>query len=422
MERRDFLKNSLLGAGGIALASSGIISCNGKPSEAPLSWNFDDLLDRSDTWSIKHSRAKDGQLAMWIADMDFRTDPRVSAAMRERLDRDGLGYTFIPAEFGEAVSAWTKLQYGYEAPKEWIGYAPGVITALNQAYEAFTESGDGIIIQPPVYDHFKLYIERLGRKAIDNPLIFEDGKYRMDLEGLEKLIDSKTKALVLCNPQNPSGQMWDKETLTELASICRRHGILVFSDEIHADLCLGGRSHVPFYSVSDDAREIGVTFGSPSKSFNLAGIGGTAYSIIANDGLRESYSRQLKDRKLDEAPLLSTVATIAAYTNSTEWLDDLRKYLQGNVDSLIDYFKENITGIVPLMPEASFLVWLDCRGLGLSQKELISLFSDKAGVIVNNGESYGTGGSGFVRINVGCPRSVLKDALERIRKAVSGLV
>lgn len=405
--------STLVPAGAASLALS---SCE-RSKPFPIG-DFNEVIDRGGTWSIKYGRAKNGEIPMWIADMDFRTDPYVSEALRRRLDRDVLGYTTTPPEFIDAVAGWVKTRHGYEVQKEWIGYAPGVITSLNQAYLTFTEPGDKIIIQPPVYDHFKLYIERLGRVAVDNPLIYDEhGKYRMDFEGLEKLFDEKTKVLLLCNPQNPVGILWDKETLTTLAEICERHGVIVLSDEIHGDLALYHKTHTPFCSVSDAAARIGMIFAGPTKAFNLAGLTGTAYCIIPDKEKREKYLGGLRNAKLDEASVMTIEAVIAAYREDTSWLESLIRYIEGNIFQVEKFVATHDLGIKSIRPQASFLIWLDFRELGLSQEELMDRFIKKAKVIPSNGLSYGPGGEGFVRLNLGCPISVLNDALDRIAKA-----
>jgi Bifunctional PLP-dependent enzyme with beta-cystathionase and maltose regulon repressor activities len=423
MKRRAFLKGAAA-AGAAALVPAGVAgtaltACRPREAagDAAEGWDFDEVIDRSGTWSIKYGRATNGETPMWIADMDFRTDPYVRAALRTRLDRDVLGYTSTPQAFIDAVAAWERQAHGYAPEKEWIGYAPGVITSINQAYLTFTEPGDRIIIQPPVYDHFRLYIERLGRVAVDNPLILENGRYRMDLEGLERLIDSRTKALVLCNPHNPIGLLWDRESLARLAEICDRHGVIVISDEIHGDLALYGRRHTPFCSISETAARVGLIFAGPTKAFNLAGLSGTAFCIIPDKEKREKYLGALRNAKLDEAPIPTIEATIAAYRKDTAWLESLKRYIEGNIALVEQFFAENDLGIKPLRPEASFLVWLDCRALGLPQDELMDTFRNQAKIIPSNGASYGAGGEGFVRLNIGCPASVLTDALSRIRKA-----
>ena len=396
-------------------ASALLQSCKGP--EVAGGWNFNEVIDRSGTWSIKYGRAGESRFAMWIADMDFRTDPAVRKALQERLDRDVMGYTSTPEEFYEAVRGWKSKQHRWDIPREWIGYAPGVITAINQAYLTFSQPGDKIIVQPPVYDHFRLYAERLGREVVDNPMIFQDGRYRMDFEGLERLMDDKVKVLVLCNPHNPCGILWDRDTLARLADICYRHGVTVISDEIHADLALYGKTHIPFCSVSDTAAKVGLIFSGPTKSFNLAGLAGTAFCVIPDKDKREKYLGTLSAAKLNEPSIPTIVATIAAYTSETGWLPSLKKYLEGNIDRVMDFFSDNDLGITPIRPEASFLVWLDCRALGLPQDSLMDFFREKAGVYLSNGASYGVGGEGFIRLNIGCPRSVLDAALQSIKNA-----
>lgn len=416
MKRRTFLKSAAAGATVSLLPSGALSLASGCTSGADsgASWNFDEIIDRSGTWSIKNRRAEGGKLAMWIADMDFRTDPYVSQALRERLDRDVFGYTYGSDEFFDAIVGWEKRQHGFDVPREWVEYAPGVIASICQAYLTFTEPGDKIIVQPPVYDPFKNYAQRLGRRVVENPLLRREGRYEMDLEGFERLLDDRTKLLVLCNPHNPIGIIWDRETLARLAEICERHEIIVVSDEIHADLALYGKRHAPFCSVSEAAARIGIDFCSPTKSFNIAGLTGTAYAIIPDPVKRQRFHDTLENAKLREASIPTLVATIAAYSHETAWLEALKRYLEGNIDCTMQVLNGS-QGIRAIRPQASFLVWLDCQELGLPQEELVSLFNDKAGVVVNNGATYGPGGEGFIRLNIGCPRSVVLEALERIR-------
>ena len=421
MERRAFIKVTSLAACAAALMPSiGSLMTGCAPHAANAmegdngSWDFDEVIDRSGTWSIKYGRAAEGQIPMWIADMDFRTAPAVSSALKERLNRDVMGYTFTPEEYYQSLIRWEQEMHDWQVEKEWVAYCPGVITSINQAYLTFTEPGDSIVVMPPVYNLFKMYAERLGRKVIDNPPRFDGERYRMDLDGLESLLSTAhPKILVLCNPHNPAGIVWDRDDLRRIASICRRKGVLVISDEIHADLTLPGYRHTPFCSVSDDAAAVGLVFAGPTKSFNLAGVSMTAYCVIPNKELREPYLNRLRNLKLDEAPIASLVATIAAYTEGASWLRSLREYLQGNIQTVIDFFSSHDLGIKAIPPQASFLVWLDCRKRGLTQDELMKFFSDK-GLLLSNGAMYGDGGEGFVRMNIGCPRKMVKEALERL--------
>ncbi|MBO7419478.1 MAG: pyridoxal phosphate-dependent aminotransferase [Bacteroidaceae bacterium] len=422
MERRGFIKTltsagltTLLPAGSLSMAIS---ACASKNQTAEF--DFDTVFDRSGTWSIKYGRATNGEIPMWIADMDFATDPYVKAALSARIDKDVLGYTTTPPEFIDAIAHWMEHYHSYQVDREWISYAPGVITAMNQAYLAFTNPGDKIIVQPPVYDHFKLYIERLGRIAVDNSMILENGQYRMDFEGLERLIDHKTKMLVLCNPNNPCGIHWDRETLAQLADICERHGIIVISDEIHSDLTLYGVRHLPFCSVSESAAKVGMIFSGPTKSFNLAGLTGTAFCIIPDQAKRNQYVSWLKNCKLEEPSIPTLLAVIASYRDDTRWLEALKRYIEDNVERVVDFFSTNKLGMTAHRPSTSFLVWIDCRSLGMPQDQLMARFKDGAKIILSNGASYGPGGEGFVRMNVGCPRSTLNQALERIAREFGG--
>jgi len=428
MKRRSFLKTAAA-AGAATILSPGLVgltasSCAKNPAapSATPGWNFDEIIDRSGTWSIKYRRAEGDKLAMWIADMDFRTDPIVREALRQRLDTV-MGYTFTPDEYYEAVAGWLRTQHGFAVERAWLSTCPGVITSINQTYLTFTKPGDKIIIQPPVYDHFRMYIERLGRVPVENPLLWKEDHYEMDFEGLERLYDSNVKALVLCNPHNPVGITWPRETLASLADWCAQHDVLVISDEIHADLALFGHEYTPFCHASETAARVGMIFSGPTKSFNLAGLSGTAWCVIPDPVKRAQYQATLQAAKLNEAAVPSLVATIAAYTHEPLWLTDLKKYLEGNITCLEERLKASpeTRGIRAVRPQASFLLWLDCRALGLPQEALMALFNEKAGVVVNNGASYGTGGAGFVRLNIGCPRSVVEEALDRIARAVAAL-
>lgn len=418
MKRRTFLK-SAAAAGAAAMLPSSVLSlASGCTSENTPGWNFDEVLDRTGTWSIKYRRAEGGKLAMWIADMDFKTDPVVSQALLERLEKDVFGYTYGPDAFFEAIAGWEKAQHGFDVPTEWVEYAPGVIASLCQIYLTFTEPGDKVVVQTPVYDPFFDYARRLGRIAVENPLLWKDGHYEMDFEGLDRIYDKRVKVLVLCNPHNPVGIIWPEETLSRLAQWCAEHDVLVVSDEIHADLSLYGRHHTPFCRVNETAAQIGIQLCSPTKAFNFPGITGSAYAIIPDPVKRQRFHETLENAKLREASIPTLVATIAAYTHEPVWLEAVKQYIEGNIACVEDFFAQHACGIRPVRPEASFLIWLDCRALGLPQAELMDLFNEKAGVVMNNGAGYGTGGEGFVRLNVGCPRSVVEEALRRIESAL----
>lgn len=297
---------------------------------------------------------------------------------------------------------------------------PGVIRGLGFALQVYTKPGDRIITQPPVYHMFKHVIEGNGRVVVDNPLIRrEDGRYDMDFEHLATVADD-AKMLVLCNPHNPSGRCWRKETLQRLADFCLEHNIMVVSDEIHADIALYSAKHVPFASVSEAARENSITFGAPTKTFNCAGVV-SSWAVVPNDKLREPFTKWLFANEIDCPPMFSPTVAIAAYRQGGEWRKEMLRYIEGNIDFAVDYCREHIPGVVAARPEASFLIWLDCRALGLPHDELNHLFVNEAHLALNDGEMFGAGGEGFMRLNVGVPRCVLEKALHQLAEAVAKL-
>jgi len=284
--------------------------------------------------------------------------------------------------------------------------------------DCFTQPGNKVIIQPPVYHPFRMVPEMQHRQTVENPLRLADGVYRMDFEQLESVIDEQCKVLILCNPHNPGGVVWEKETLVRLADICARHHIIVVSDEIHAEMAYPPYTHYPFPTVSEAAASCSITFMAPTKTFNIAGIV-SSYAIVPEETLRRKFFAFLHARELDEGTLFAYEATKAAYTFGAEWLQQMRMYVVDNVQFVTDYLAKEIPSIQVYPPQASFLIWLDCRGLELSQKELMALFQDKAGLALNDGAMFGTGGEGYMRLNAGCPRSILKQALAALKEAIN---
>lgn len=301
---------------------------------------------------------------------------------------------------------------------EHINFVPGVVKGFAFAIDEFTNKGDKVIIQPPVYHPFRIVTSSLGREVVNNPLILENGQYKMDFEGLRKIAsDGDCKMLILCNPHNPGGRAWFPEELSELADICHENNILVVSDEIHADMALKGYRHTPFASVSPKAEEISLTLMAPSKTFNIAGIV-SSFAVIPNGEIRRRYLAYLEPRELQQGTIFAFTATRAAYDECEEWLDQMLAYVQANIDFVDEYLKENIPEIKAILPEASFLIWLDCRALNLTQRELVKLFIEKAHLALNDGTMFGPGGEGFMRLNVGCPRTLLEKGLNNLKKAV----
>jgi Bifunctional PLP-dependent enzyme with beta-cystathionase and maltose regulon repressor activities len=386
-------------------------------------YNFDQVIDRRGTDCVKvdlleeHFGRKD-LAPLWVADMDFRTPDFIVNAIRKRCEHEIFGYTYASPEYYNSIIEWVHYKHNWSVKKEWLSYIPGIVKGIGFVIQCFTSPGDKIIIQPPVYHPFRLVPQHMNREVVNNPLKIVDGRYRMDFDHLESIIDSKCKILILCSPHNPAGIVWDKETLIKLAEICKRNNILVISDEIHAEIVYPQFRHYPFPTVSPEAAACSITFMAPSKTFNIAGIV-TSYAIVPDEKLRSEFYHFLEARELSAGTVFAYTATTAAYTYGAEWLQQMRSYVIENIRTTTDFIKTHIPKIKVYQPQASFLIWLDCRELNLSQSELVYLFQDKAGLALNNGEMFGPGGEGFMRMNIGCSRLVIEQALEALRKAVA---
>lgn len=389
-------------------------------------YNFDEIIDRSGSGDLKHEAllprwGRNDLLPLWVADMDFATPDFVVDALKERLNHPIFGYTVDPSDYRPAIIDWIRSHHNWDVKSEWLSFIPGIVKGIGLVINVFTKPDEKVIIQPPVYHPFRLTPEGNRREVVFNPLRRrEDGYYDMDFANLEKVCDDKCRVLVLCNPHNPAGLCWSVDTLKRLADFCYEHHIIVISDEIHSDMALFGNRHVPFASVSEHAADISITFGAPTKTFNMAGIV-SSYSIVPNGDLRERFYGWLKANELDEPTLFAPIATIAAFRKGEEWRKQMLAYVEENVNFVENYCKDHIPGIRPLRPQASFLVWLDCNGLGLNHEQLLDLFIDKAHLALNDGEMFGPGGEGFMRLNIGTPRAVLRQALDQLAEAVKNL-
>ena len=389
-------------------------------------YNFDEIIDRSGSGDLKHEAllprwGRNDLLPLWVADMDFATPDFVVDALKARLSHPIFGYTIEPADYRPTIIDWNEAHHGWTIKPEWISFIPGIVKGIGFVVNVFTKPGEKVIIQPPVYHPFRMTPEDNGREVVFNPLrLREDGYYDMDFDNLSEVCDDKCRVLILSNPHNPAGVCWSKETLQCLADFCYEHNIIVISDEIHSDMALFGNRHVPFASVSERAADISITFAAPTKTFNMAGIV-SSYAVISNDDLRQRFYGWLKANELDEPTIFAPIATIAAYQKGERWRKQMLAYVEDNVRFVEDYCRERIPGVRPLRPQASFLVWLNCRGLELNHDKLLELFIDKAHLALNDGEMFGPGGEGFMRLNVGTPRSVLRQALEQLAKAVNEL-
>lgn len=385
-------------------------------------YNFDEVIERKGTGALKTDKLKErfgrgDLLAAWVADMDFATPDFIIEDIRKRLDHPIFGYGTEPEEYRPLIMAWEKELHDWDIEAEWLSYIPGIVKGLGMVITVFTKPGDDVFIMPPVYHPFRIVTELNGRKVVNIPLIEgEEGKYYIDFEKLENT-ETKGGVLILSNPHNPAGRIWTEEELKKLARICKEKNILVISDEIHADMALWGNRHVPFMTVSDDAKNNSITFCAPSKVFNIPGIV-TSFSVVPDKQLRDKFYGWLIANELNDAPEFSYIATCSAYKKGKEWREEMLRYIEKNVELTEEFFRKENPSIKVVRPEASFLVWLDCRGLGLNQEELVDLFVNYARVALNDGAMFGKEGEGFMRLNVAMPRKKLLEVLERITQGI----
>ena len=386
-------------------------------------YDFYTVIDRRGTSAIKYEGldtffGRHDVSPLWIADLDFAVCPDIVSALRRRLDHPILGYFACPDSYWDALGEWLFRRHGMKTSREEMTFIPGVVKGIAYCINFFTKPGDKILIQPPVYYPFRIVTEGNGREIVENPLRFDGNAYSMDLEHLEKTVKAeKPRMMILCNPHNPIGIQWDRDTLAEVARICRENDVKVISDEIHGDLMLHNRRHIPYIEASEDAMMTGIMLGAPSKTFNIPGLV-SSWMIIKNPELRRDFYQWLEVNEFSAPMMISTVGAEEAYRHGEKWLDEMLAYIEGNIDFVDDYVRRNIPGVRIIQPQTSFLVWVDFRGLKMCQKEIMNMLLDKAHIAVNDGTMFGRQGEGFARLNIGCPRSVLADALEHIRNAV----
>lgn len=386
-------------------------------------YNFDDVIDRHGTSAIKIDRldrvfGRHDLTPLWIADLDFAVCPEITDALRSRLNHPVLGYSEASDSYWQSIIDWNRKRHHFDISRDELCFIPGVVKGFAYAVNYFTKPGDKVLIQPPVYTPFRTVVEGNGRVVLENPLTFENGSYRMDLNHMRKVVESeKPKLMILCNPHNPIGIQWTREELAEVARICRENGVIVVSDEIHGDLMLNGREHIPFLAAGEDAEAVGIMLGAPSKTFNIPGLV-SSWMVIKNPDIRNPYYNWLEVNEFNSPVMISTIGAEAAYTAGEAWLNEMLAYVEKNIDFVDEYIRENIPGLKVVRPEASFLVWLDFRNYHLCHSALMELLLDKAHLALNDGEMFGTQGHGFARLNVGTPRSVLAKALESLKDAI----
>ena len=381
-------------------------------------YNFDEIIDRHGTSCNKWEyNIPDGVLPMWVADMDFAAAPEICEAMQKRLNHPIYGYTHHSQELKDAIVSWVSRRYHWEIESDWLAFSPGVVPALVMSLLSITQPGDRVMIMTPVYHPFYSSIEENGRIIINHQLKQDqNGRYFIDFDSLESQIDDRCKVIMICNPHNPAGRVWTKEELIKIAEIAERHELFIISDEIHADFIYSNHRHTPMASVSEYAMNHTISAFAPSKTFNIAGLC-QSYVVIPNKKLYNGYNAIYNAFDLGDN-IFGMTALTAAYTSGEEWLNELMHYLEGNRDFTVEYIREHIPEIHICSPEGTYLLWLDCTELHMENETLNQFFLEKAKVKMNPGYRFGAQCSTYMRLNIGCPRAQLQEALARIEKAI----
>ncbi|BBM37084.1 MalY/PatB family protein [Pseudoleptotrichia goodfellowii] len=390
-----------------------------------MKYNFDEIIDRKNNHSTKYNElmkkfGTEDVIPLWIADMDFRTAEPVVKALKEKAEHGLFGYVYRPDEYFEAFINWQKRHHNWNVDKELLSFSIGVVPALAALVKQFSEKGDKILIQTPVYSEFYDINHDNERVVIENKFIEKDGEYSLDLKDFENKLKEQPKLFICCNPQNPIGRVWSYDELKAMGDLCVKYNVPVISDEIHADLTLWDNKHIPFASVSREIAGNTITCTATGKAFNLAGLQ-CATVIFNNLQEKNKFDRFWKDLEVHRNNPFNLVATIAAYNEGEEYLEQLKKYLEDNIMFAHDYFEKNIPQIKPNIPQATYLIWLDCRNLGLKQEDLEEFMLKKAKLGLNSGRAFQKDLEGFMRLNAACPRSVLEKALDQLKKAIEEL-
>lgn len=386
-------------------------------------YNFDEIVERKDTCAEKYMDLEklygtSDVIPLWVADMDFKAAQPVIEAIKKRVENGIFGYTSRPDSYSAAVCKFQKRRKNWDIDKALMSFTLGVVPSICMIIRELTEPGDKIIIQPPVYRPFFNAVKDAARELLESPLKETEGKYFMDYGDIEEKAKQGAKYIILCSPHNPVGRVWSREELIKLGDICLKYGITVISDEIHSDLMLWGNKHVPFSAISEELRKITVTCFSGSKTFNLAGLQ-SAITVFPNPVLKNKFEKAWSGLHIEANNCISMVATQAAFEYGEEWLDQLTEYIEGNVNMVMDYFCRYIPLIKPIRPEGTYLIWLDCRKLGMNGKELVDFMVNEAGVAMSAGTYFGKNGEGYLRMNVASPRAIVEKALAQIREAVN---
>ncbi|MGN1015776.1 MAG: MalY/PatB family protein [Faecousia sp.] len=378
---------------------------------------FDCPVDRRNTGSLKWD-VQDGELPMWVADMDFQTAPAVREAIRARAEHGVFGYSIVPEAWYQAYISWWKDRHGFTMEHDWLIFCTGVVPAISSMVRKLTTPAEKVLLMTPVYNIFFNSILNNGRQALESRLVYDGTEYRIDFEDMErKLADPQTTMMLLCNPHNPIGKIWGRETLERIGTLCRKHHVVVVSDEIHCDLTAPGRDYVPFASVSEDCRDNSVTCIAPTKAFNIAGLQTAAVSI-PNPVLRHKVWRGLNTDEVAEPNAFAVDAAIAAFTKGGEWLDALRAYIEDNKTLVKEFVKRELPRLHVVPSEATYLLWVNLGSGETSAEDAAEFIRRKTGLYLSAGNPFGGDGGNFLRLNAACPRSVLEDGLSRLKDGI----
>ncbi|MBO7127946.1 pyridoxal phosphate-dependent aminotransferase [bacterium] len=385
-----------------------------------MKYDFDTVINRRGTDSVKWNVGKN-ELPMWVADMDFRLAPEIEKAIKKRMDHGVFGYSVIPDEWYEAYMNWWRERHNFKMKKEGLVFCTGVVPAISSIVRKLTTPNENVVIQTPVYNVFFNSVLNNGCRVFESPLIYKNGRYSMDFGDLEKkLSDPQTTLMILCNPQNPAGKIWDKKTLEKVGDLAKKHGVTVVSDEIHCDITEPGKNYVPFASVSEVCREISVSCIAPTKAFNMAGMKSAAV-YAENPLLRHKVWRALNTDEIAEPNSFACIAAIAAFSEGGEWLDALRGYISGNRKRVYEFVKNEIPEISVVKSDATYLLWLDISKTGMESTEAAAKIREKTGLFLTAGSIYGEAGRYFLRMNIACPKTLLEDGLNRLKKGIKNL-
>ena len=380
-------------------------------------YNFDKMTNRFNTLSIKWD-VKENELPMWVADMDFETAPEIVDALKQRVDHKIFGYTDVSNEWYSSISNWWKTYHNFQIEKNWLMFCTGVVPAISSIVRKITNVAENVVVQTPVYNIFFNSIINNGRNILESPLIYENGQYSIDFTDLEnKLANPQTTLMILCNPHNPIGKIWDRKTLAKIGHLCKKHNVVVLSDEIHCDLTDPDKEYHPFASINEECKNNSITCIAPTKTFNLAGLQ-TAAIFVPNEVLRHKVNRGINTDEVAEPNCFATTAATIAFSKGRPWLEELKQYIYENKQIVKEFIQENIPQIHLVTSEATYLLWLDCSQVTNDSKELTSFVRENTGLFLSNGNQYGNTGKTFIRMNIACPKERLKDGLSRLKDGI----